>query len=86
MAFGDDLRRRREALDLTQEALALRAGVSRVHIQQLESGWSDRRKRSPANPKLGTLLALAAELGTRVVIDVVDARGLVIYFDDRSPR
>lgn len=81
-AFGRRLRAERQARHLTQEELAHRAGISRVHVQQLESGWSDRAKRSPANPKLDTLLALASQLGIRIVIDVAHPDGLVVRIDD----
>lgn len=81
-AFGRRLRAERQAHQLTQEELANRAGISRVHVQQLESGWSDRAKRSPANPKLDTLLALASQLGIRIVIDFAHPDGLVIRIDE----
>lgn len=37
-AFGAALRRRRKAAGLTQEQLALAAGVERVHVSWLETG------------------------------------------------
>lgn len=48
---------------LSQEALAQQVGISTNHLQLLESGLSDRTKRSPANPRLSTLVALSDALG-----------------------
>jgi len=81
-SFALRLRAERQARSLTQEELAQRAGIRRVHAQQLQRGWSDRSKRSPANPKLDTLLALASQLGIRIVIDVAHPEGLVIRIDE----
>jgi len=54
--FGEQLRRLREAVGLTQEELAERAGLSRDAVAALERG---RRRR----PHPGTVRALAAGLG-----------------------
>jgi transcriptional regulator with XRE-family HTH domain len=48
---------------LLQEQLAEAAGMSKNHVQLLESGLSDRKKQSPANPTFGTLVALSRALG-----------------------
>lgn len=66
LAFARRLRDRREAVDLTQEKAAEAAGMSRNHYQLLESGLSDRAKKSPANPRLSTLLDLATALRCEV--------------------
>ena len=54
MAFGRVLRERRLALGLSQEALALEAGVDRTFVSQLERGIRQ--------PTLATLWKLAAVL------------------------
>lgn len=46
--------------------MALRAGINPNHYQLLESGLSDRRKQTPANPRLSTLVALCEVYGTTV--------------------
>ncbi|MBR6459278.1 MAG: helix-turn-helix transcriptional regulator [Actinomycetaceae bacterium] len=60
--LGEFLRQRREELGLSQEDVALRAGMDRRHYQELEHGFSNSRTRSPANPRLLTLVNLAAAL------------------------
>jgi transcriptional regulator with XRE-family HTH domain len=55
-AFGQALRARREALDLSQEELAFRSEVHRTYISELERGIK--------NPSLTTLEKLAVALGT----------------------
>lgn len=54
VAFGEELRRLREASGLTQEALAQAAGLSRRTLVALEAGQ--------ANPTLLKLLGLARAL------------------------
>jgi transcriptional regulator with XRE-family HTH domain len=54
--FGDRIRARRQALGLSQEALALRAGINRTYIASLEAG---RR-----NPSLELISKLARALET----------------------
>lgn len=56
--MGQRLRALRENADLRQDAAAEAAGISRNHLQLLEDGLSNRAKRTPANPRLATLLAL----------------------------
>lgn len=60
--LGAFLRRRREELGLSQEDVALRADMDRRHYQELEHGFSNSRTRSPANPRLFTLVNLARAL------------------------
>lgn len=72
LRFGRHLERLRAATGMTQEQVAQAAGLNRNHYQLLESGLSDRRKNTPANPKLATLIALADALGTTVTDIVVE--------------
>lgn len=60
--FGAFLRKRREELGLSQEDVALRADIDRRHYQELEHGFSNSRTRTPANPRLLTLIKLAGAL------------------------
>jgi DNA-binding XRE family transcriptional regulator len=54
-ALGARIRRLRESLHLTQEALAERAGIGRVTVVRIENGEQ--------SPKYETLVALARTLG-----------------------
>lgn len=64
-AFGDRVRARRLELQLSQEALAHRAGINRTYIGSLESGGR--------NPSLENIARLAGALG----LDAADlVRGL----------
>ena len=65
-ALAVRLRDQRDAVGLTQEQAAERAGLSRNHYQLLESGLSDRAKDTPANPRLSTLIDVARALGCDV--------------------
>jgi len=87
VALGRQFRARRESLGRAQDELANAVGISRVALQNLEAGLSDRAKRSPLNPRLSTLVALCRELGGRLVIDVAAPQGIVVEFDPepRSP-
>ena len=60
--LGVFLRARREELGLSQEEIALRAGMDRRHYQELEYGFSNSRTRTPANPGLLRLIKLADAL------------------------
>lgn len=60
--LGELLKERREELGLSQEDVALRAGMDRRHYQELEHGFSNSRTRTPANPRLFTLVNLATAL------------------------
>ena len=62
--LGIELQRRRIALDVTQENLAHRAGLTRTHYQQLERGFW--KAGSPANPSLKMLVRLAKALQLEV--------------------
>ena len=55
-AFGQALRARREALELSQEELAFRSEVHRTYISELERGIK--------NPSMTTLQKLSVALGT----------------------
>lgn len=72
----------RIARSLTQEGLAQQSGLSTNHIQLLESGLSDRKKSSPANPRLTTLVALSRVLGVSVTDLLPDSGSL----DSESPN
>ncbi|MFB8037871.1 helix-turn-helix domain-containing protein [Streptomyces sp. NPDC056004] len=56
--IGDRIRERRMWCNLTQEALAARAGISRDTVQRIEHATS--------NPKLSDLLRIARALETRL--------------------
>lgn len=71
-ALARRLRELRSTTGLSQEAVAHAAGIHRNHYQLLESGLSDRKKHSPANPRLSTLVALCAVYETTVPELVVD--------------
>jgi len=64
--LGQRLATLREARGLSQDEVALAAGISRNHYQLLENGLGVRKTRSPANPRLSTLIALSEVLGTTV--------------------
>ncbi|MDN3520756.1 helix-turn-helix transcriptional regulator [Halomonas ramblicola] len=59
MPIHDELKRRRQALSLTQEQLAGRIGMTRQQYQRLERG---------GNPRLDTLIQAADGLNTRLVL------------------
>ncbi|MFF2087584.1 helix-turn-helix domain-containing protein [Nocardia sp. NPDC058176] len=69
--LGEHLAALREAKGLTQEEVALAAGISRQHYQLLEVGLRARKPRTPANPRLSTLVALSEVLGTTMP-DLID--------------
>ncbi len=69
--FGGVLRRIRRERDLSQEALADLAGVTRNHMSELERG---RRE-----PRLGTLVRIADALGMGV-------GELLVLFDHERAR
>jgi transcriptional regulator with XRE-family HTH domain len=54
VAFGWAIRRRRRALDLSQQALAKRAGMNFKHLGEIERGQG--------NPRLRTILLLIEAL------------------------
>lgn len=57
VAFGRTIRRARRDLDLSQEALADRAGLSSKHVGEIE--------RANKDPRITTVFRLAAALGLR---------------------
>ena len=56
--LGENVRRCRNAVGLSQEQLALRIGLGQGYISQIESGQH--------NPTLETIAELASALGTSV--------------------
>ncbi|TWE12583.1 helix-turn-helix domain-containing protein [Rudaeicoccus suwonensis] len=58
--IGIRLQRARQALDLSQEEVAHRAGISAYTYQKFEKGES--KPGTPLNPRLTTLLALCDAL------------------------
>ncbi|MFC6013771.1 helix-turn-helix domain-containing protein [Nocardia lasii] len=62
--LGHHLAELRMARGLTQEQVALAAGMSRNHYQLLEAGLRARKPRKPANPTFTTLVALSEVLDT----------------------
>ena len=71
-ALAQRLRELRGPTGLSQEQVAHAAGLHRNHYQLLESGLSDRKKQTPANPRLSTLVALCEVYDTTVPDLVVD--------------
>ncbi|QDE34842.1 helix-turn-helix transcriptional regulator [Microbacterium foliorum] len=57
LALGLQIRRLREAKGFSQEAVAYRAGLSRLTYLRYEKG--EAQSGAPANPSLRTLLALS---------------------------
>ena len=55
----EELEKARKAAGLSQEALATRAGLSRMTVQRIESGQID--------PRLSTLLEMARALGLELM-------------------
>jgi transcriptional regulator with XRE-family HTH domain len=78
--LGTQIRDLREARQLSQEKLADAVGLTRNHLQLLESGLSDRAKNTPANPRLSTLMALSRELGAELRIDMAAPTAVTIEF------
>ena len=61
--LSEQIKRHRTRCGLTQQALAEKAGLSRIYVAKLEAG--DRL------PSLPALARIAKELGVRVRIDLV---------------
>jgi transcriptional regulator with XRE-family HTH domain len=80
IALGARLAQRRKDLGLPQDRLAEAVGISRVQLQNIERGWSDRAKQTPANPRLSTLVALCRALDGRLTIDITTPAGVTIEF------
>lgn len=64
-AFGKALRRRRERLEMSQEALAFTSEIHRTYISELERGLK--------NPSLTTIDRLSAALKTKASTLIADA-------------
>ncbi|MFD7870706.1 helix-turn-helix transcriptional regulator [Microbacterium sp. NPDC059771] len=62
--LGHQIRRLRVAKELSQEALAFRAGLTRFTVQRYEAG--EGQTGSPANPSLRTVVALSQVLDVPV--------------------
>lgn len=60
--LGIEINRLRTARRISQERLAEAIDLSTNHVQLLESGLSDRKKQTPASPRLSTLVKLSAAL------------------------
>lgn len=60
-ALGERLRQLRLEHDMSQEKLALAAGINRNHYQTIESG--ERVPGTPSNPTVSTLYAIAGVYG-----------------------
>ncbi|MFD3593776.1 helix-turn-helix domain-containing protein [Nocardia sp. NPDC058640] len=71
--LGQHLRELRKAKGLSQERVALAAGISTNYYQLLEAGLRTRTPRTPANPSLMVLVALGEVLETPlpVILDEV---------------
>jgi transcriptional regulator with XRE-family HTH domain len=85
-ALGRRIRLIRERADRPQDEVANEAGIERAHYQLLEYGLSDRKRKSPANPQLGTLLALARVLHVdpaQLIADALREAGVVVEYDAR---
>ncbi|MDI5891899.1 helix-turn-helix domain-containing protein [Halomonas rhizosphaerae] len=63
MALLDQLRRRRQALELTQQDVASRTGMTRQQYQRLEAG---------GNPRLDTLALAADGVNARLMLVPVE--------------
>ena len=55
MALGDELRRAREAADMTQEQVSVAAKIDRAHLSLLENGHK--------SPTVDTLVRICRTLG-----------------------
>jgi transcriptional regulator with XRE-family HTH domain len=78
--LGDEIRARRRQLDLSQEALAHKAGVHRNVVGRLERG--------KYNPSILTLLSIATilEVGLSSLIAAAEASGHDSTVKDRRNR
>lgn len=78
------MQRLRVDAGLSQERVAHLAGISRNHYQLLERGLSDRKKDTPSNPTLTTLMDVATVLNCpldTLLADFIDRqRGTVVTF------
>lgn len=65
-AFGQELRKRREAKGMDQKVLAARAGISPQHLNQMEKAYS-RPGRPPVGPGDDVIESISEALGWRVI-------------------
>lgn len=70
-ALGMNLRRRRDVLGLTQEAVAERAGISLYAYQQYERG-AVTKGGAATNPRLATVLAICEVLEVTIAAVLPD--------------
>jgi transcriptional regulator with XRE-family HTH domain len=76
-ALGRVARHRRNELHLTQEVVAARADIAKMHLSKIENG--------SGNPSLGTLRRLAAALELSITELVMRIEGEEADASDRSP-
>lgn len=76
-AFGRALRKRRLSASMSQENLALDAGVERVFISWLETGKKQ--------PTFGTMVKLASALGCAASDLVKEAEAVLHLPDQETP-
>jgi len=76
-AFGRALRKRRLDASMSQEKLALDAGLERVFISWLETGNKQ--------PTFGTILKLASALGCSASDLVREAEAVLLFPDQEAP-
>ncbi|QJC21826.1 helix-turn-helix domain-containing protein [Arcanobacterium buesumense] len=77
--LGKTLARRRRELGKTQEQVAYEAQINREHYQQMEYGRSDRKRNSPLNPRLSTLIKLSIVLDIPIEVLLRDALAAYHY-------
>ena len=80
--------RRRKELGLTQEEVAMRAGIDRNHYQLMEHARSNRKTNSPLNPTLTTMLKIALVLNIPFDEITREAANAFCYVDklEHGPR
>lgn len=61
LELGKAIKQRRKAIRLTQDGLAMLAGISRVLINEIENG--------KGNPRLDTLVSVLHVLGWQITIE-----------------
>ncbi|XCB29953.1 helix-turn-helix transcriptional regulator [Arcanobacterium hippocoleae] len=66
-SLAKTIRKRREELHLSQEQVAYKASIDRSHYQIIEAGLANRKTRTPANPRLNTLLQIADTLDCSII-------------------
>ncbi len=76
--FGKQLQRLRANQDLTQEQLAVKAGLSRIYVARLEQGQHD--------PSLSTLVRLAKVLRVSVTELLGESMSLSVWWQVGESR